>query len=1363
MGFPPLAFSKVLRLCFSALLAFAASAGAQDLPTEFRFNDAGRPRAFRLVTDVVATAGPDGRDTYLAVPPPNATVPSSAADALVQRRRVALDTGRPAWLVVDEIDAAGRPVGRRIVRPEVVAISSNPAVTDTAARALGLRPRPAFTNAPARFLVYTADSSEQALTAAAALGARMEVTHAAPGLARQQQRRLIPNDTLFSSQWHLVNSGQSGGIAGTDVNVSSVWDTRLGDGVRIAIVDDGLQTTHPDLSPNIDPVATNHHNWNGAPGTVNDPNPNTADDYHGTACAGVAAARGGNGLGVSGAAPRATLVGLRLIAAATTDAQEAEAIAWKNDVIPIKSNSWGPGDDGKTLEAPGPLAAAAFAQAATTGRGGLGTIFVWAGGNGGDVGDNSNYDGYANSIYTIAIAALTNKAQQSYYSEPGANLIVTAPSNGSGTDLGITTVDLIGDDGYNATGVSGNHASRDYTNDFGGTSSAAPLAAGVIALILQANPQLGWRDVQEILLKSATQVAPSDSDWITNAAGFRFNHKYGAGLINGAAAVGLATSWTNLPVATSQTLARSSLSQSIPDNNSAGTSVTFDLSAQSNLRIEQATVTLTIAHANRGQIAVTLTSPTGTVSRLAEKHTDSAANYSAWTFMTVRNWGESSQGVWTLTVSDLAAGTTGSVTSAALTVYGTPAAPLNRRPAVTAAILSPGPEAFAELPLAVAGLVANDPEADAITYAYQWQLSSDGATFADIAGATAAILAGDSARAGLLVRCRVTASDAGGAGAAFLTEPRALNRRPPIVARTGALFTYDSELFVTDRSATFSRAALINEFSQGSTGAKEWVELITLAPTTDLRGWTLADSNSGTLTFSQNALWAALPAGTLVVVYNGADRDSVLPADRAVLDASKTLVIAHNNAAFFSGNWPGLSNSSAEFLALATALGASVDGVSFNANTIHSPALGSVGSATAAAYQGGTDAGADLLANWAKPSAGSATPGAGNGGANSAFVADLRAGALNQPATFRFGASSVTPLGLAIDAATGVVSGTHSATPGVYILVIERTNGVDVASQTLPLLVVGADGVATIPTGQTWRLNRDAALPGSLTVMGTLDLAGFELTVLRTLTNSGGTVVDSANRLRVVTLSGTQSLAAGSLGYTATATAAGTVTLAQTLTFSGSVANLAWQLSLPVGWSYASGAGAEGDVKPAAGAGGLLEWKWTAAQVSPLVFQVTLSVPAGTAGAKTVGAAALLYAGDSAVPLQVAAQPESLSIGPAELGPRHNADTNADGALSLVELTRVIELYNTSNGTLRTGRYIVATTPTVDGFAPEPGVSGAAGTLATYHTADTNSDGRFALHELTRVIELFNARSGSVRTGRYHAQASTEDGFAPGP
>ena len=434
--------------------------------------------------------------------------------------------------------------------------------------------------------------------------------------------------------------------------MTSLWDTRLGTGIRIGIVDDGLEITHPDLSPNVDVV--NSHDWNDA--SPEDPTGNPASDTHGTACAGVAGARGNNGLGTSGSAPRATLVGLRLIAAAVSDAEEAEALTWKNDLVHLYSNSWGPTDDGRDLRDAGVLVKQALANGAATGRGGKGTVWLWAAGNGGNVNDNSNYDGYANSIYTIAVAAVNDTGVRSNYSEPGANVLICATSNDSvGSHRGITTTTTNGG----------------YTHSFGGTSSATPLAAGVVALLLESKPNLGWRDVKEILLRSATKVNPTHADWSNNGAGYHFNHEYGAGLINAQAAVTLATGWTNLGPQTSQTFAQTGLGVVIPDGDTTGITRSFVVPNTVFMRVEHATLHLEATHGRRGDLNVTLTSPAGTVSKLFVSHAADANLDLNWTFSSVRNWGEVATGTWNVNVSDLVGGTSGTLTSATLTLYGT--------------------------------------------------------------------------------------------------------------------------------------------------------------------------------------------------------------------------------------------------------------------------------------------------------------------------------------------------------------------------------------------------------------------------------------------------------------------------------------------------------------------------------------------------------------------------------------------------------------------------------------------------------------------------------------------------------------------
>ena len=226
--------------------------------------------------------------------------------------------------------------------------------------------------------------------------------------------------------------------------------------------------------------------------------------------------------------------------------------------------------------------------------------------------------------------------------------------------------------------------------------------------------------------------------------------------------------------------------------------------------------------------------------------------------------------------------------------------------------------------------------------------------------------------------------------------------------------------------------------------------------------------------------------------------------------------------------------------------------------------------------------------------------------------------------------------------------------------------------------------------------------------------------------------------------------------------AGGTVTVTNTLTFAAGATGLGWKATLPLGWSLVSDAGTLGDVRPVVGTVGALEWAWTTPPASPLTFSYTVRIPSGVAGDQFIASSGIVrVAGSVSQPI---ATPSPLSV-PQITG--HTADTNADFRLSLFELTRVIELYNTRNGTVRTGRYAVATTATEDGFAPDPVTAPTATvTLARYHSADTAStaarDAKIDLFELTRVIELYNTRSGTVRTGAYRVLAGTEDGYAPG-
>jgi subtilisin-like proprotein convertase family protein len=317
----------------------------------------------------------------------------------------------------------------------------------------------------------------------------------------------------------------------------------------------------------------------------------------------------------------------------------------------------------------------ALADGVTSGRGGRGSIWLWAAGNGGDVQDNSNYDGYANSIYTLSVAALNGSGLRSAYSEPGANVLICAPSNDNvGNQRGITTTTTNGG----------------YTHSFGGTSSATPLAAGVVALLLESKPNLGWRDVKEILLRSATKVDPTNADWMNNGAGFAVNHNYGGGMINAQAAINLAAGWTNLGPQTTHQSAQTGISAAIPDGNTTGVTRTFTVPGSVGMRVEHATLKLTATHGRRGDLSITLTSPSGTPSKLFVNHSrDSNLNLD-WTFSSIRHWGETAAGNWTVKVTDLVSGTAGTLTGATLTLHGANTAPPSAPPVVSSPLAVSG-------------------------------------------------------------------------------------------------------------------------------------------------------------------------------------------------------------------------------------------------------------------------------------------------------------------------------------------------------------------------------------------------------------------------------------------------------------------------------------------------------------------------------------------------------------------------------------------------------------------------------------------------------------------------------------------------
>ncbi|XP_075380106.1 proprotein convertase subtilisin/kexin type 4 isoform X12 [Mycteria americana] len=278
---------------------------------------------------------------------------------------------------------------------------------------------------------------------------------------------VVPTDPWFHKQWYMNND------IDPDLNILTAWSKGYtGLGVVLTVLDDGIEKDHPDLSANYDPLASYDFNSNDP-----DPQPRytTRDENrHGTRCAGEVAAAANNRICGAGVAYNARVGGVRMLDGPITDVVEAQSLSLRPQHIHIYSASWGPEDDGKTVDGPGVLAAEAFYRGVTKGRGGLGSIFIWASGNGGLNYDNCNCDGYANSIYTLSVGSVLAGGQRPWYGEGCSAILTTTYSSRTTSEVQIVTTDL-------------HHRCTDKHT---GTSASAPLAAGMIALALEANTDL---------------------------------------------------------------------------------------------------------------------------------------------------------------------------------------------------------------------------------------------------------------------------------------------------------------------------------------------------------------------------------------------------------------------------------------------------------------------------------------------------------------------------------------------------------------------------------------------------------------------------------------------------------------------------------------------------------------------------------------------------------------------------------------------------------------------------------------------------------------------------------------------------------
>lgn len=453
----------------------------------------------------------------------------------------------------------------------------------------------------------------------------------------------VPDDPLFVDQWYVNDDLLPGAT-----NVQGAWNRGItGDGVLIGIVDSGVDYNHPDLSPNF----VEQHSVDllrEIRGDLNhDPMPLYDGDNHGTAVAGLAAARGGNGLGITGLAPRAGLAGLRLnwedLATSEEDLTLHElGLTYHSDAanpaIKVKNHSYGSYnfDDW-------PAAQRWIDALQSTAK--AGTIHVWAAGNSRYYGFGSNTDPRESSPYAIAVAASDKRGYYTYYSSPGPNLFVTAP----GSMWTMVTTDRTPPDGYNSTGL--------YYEEFAGTSAAAPVTTGgIVGLGAQVNPNLDVRLAKHLLVKTARMTDPTDQvekGWVTNAVGNYFSRNYGFGLIDSDAFTRAAARYTDVTDEATENTGRIAVDREIPVGSGSPVSATFTFSETTPL--ESVQVSVDLSNDAIFPLSMTLISPSGTRNMLwnpdykVDRYTDEPVGFmDQWTVLSSAFWGENPAGTWTL-------------------------------------------------------------------------------------------------------------------------------------------------------------------------------------------------------------------------------------------------------------------------------------------------------------------------------------------------------------------------------------------------------------------------------------------------------------------------------------------------------------------------------------------------------------------------------------------------------------------------------------------------------------------------------------------------------------------------------------------
>ncbi|XP_060597301.1 furin-like [Ruditapes philippinarum] len=441
-------------------------------------------------------------------------------------------------------------------------------------------------------------------------------------------RQFTVTDPLWSQMWYIDRSSS------VSMTILEAWQSNFtGKGVNIAIVDNGVEHTHDDLKERYNTKYSQDvydHD--------NDPSP-APGDSHGTRCAGVSMGTK-NTLCNIGIAHQAQLVAIRMIGSfGVTDACKASALS--NNGAHVSSNSWGGNEN--TFDGPSANVESALKHGTTKLRNGQGVIYVFSAGNGG-YDDNCNMDGYISSIYTIGINAVSRDLKPPGYAEPcSAVLASTFSGPGSSTVDNLCSSDISGQ----------------CTTSFTGTSAAAAAASGIIALVLEANPNLSWRDMQELIVITSKSDGLLNGQFKTNGVGREVSDWFGYGLLDTQALIVAAQNWTCLQTqhkCSTGTVKVNKQIQAQINPRSVESSVNIDgCNATENCvsRVEHVVVSVTFEYSLRGAVLMYIDSPMGTRSELLtrRKEDDDKNSRHFWRMMSVQHWGEDPVGTWTLTMS----------------------------------------------------------------------------------------------------------------------------------------------------------------------------------------------------------------------------------------------------------------------------------------------------------------------------------------------------------------------------------------------------------------------------------------------------------------------------------------------------------------------------------------------------------------------------------------------------------------------------------------------------------------------------------------------------------------------------------------